>query len=315
MRTLASFGADPFSADNSAALQAALNFGGDIEIGVGSFVIGSTVVATRPVRLVGDKTKSAFLVSPSVSENYPLIHVNPNMSYGGDGYEFRDFQIAPQTPESKACAIFFNTTAAGKFLRRPVIDGLVIGQMADQCITSSNSNGDGLIAPQIANNILMGGIFLQNAGDSINIDNNLISGEGIGVYATFVAGAACLFVGRNNITSKGGALYLVNPLAPTIEANNIESVVYGYNGGVNASVYMQGAISAMMVGNNVNTGSLADCIRLNGCRRTYIESGHLQVSGTTKKHIRRENDMGSIIGPCITFLDLALGNEVAGYIQ
>ncbi len=313
MKNLTFFGADASAPDNTQALQAAFNFGGDILID-GVFKIASTCTATRPVRLVGEKTKSALLATSSFADNVPMIHVCPDMAYGADGYEFRNIQFAPATQGVKACSIFFNTTAQGKFLRGTVIDGLIISQMADQSITSANANADGLIAPRITNNVLMGGLFLQNVGDSVVIEDNIISGEGIGVYATFVSGAANAVLSKNNITSRGGAIYLVGGIANGLEYNNVESVIYGYNGGVNALVFLQNAISASLVGNNVNSGNTADCIRTIGCRRTYIDRGHLQVSGTDKKHIRRESDYGSIIGQMNTYIDLALGAEVAGYI-
>lgn len=313
MRTLSYFGADPTKQDNSPSLQAALNHGGDILIDEGSFACAQGVIATKPVRLIGESSRSALLCNATIPDNSPLIHVSPDMTYGGDGYEFRDFQIAPGDSMARASAIFFNTTGAGQFLRRTVVDGLIIGKMADQCITSANGNADGLVAPRITNNTLCGGIFLQTAGDSLVIENNLISGDGIGVFATFAAGAACAQIVGNNIVNRGGALYLVGALAPVIQGNNIESVVYGYNGGVDALVFLQDAISAAMVGNNVNSGSTADCIRLSGCKRTYFESGHLQVSGTAKKHLRREWDQGSIVGGGISYLDAALGAYVNGY--
>lgn len=306
------FGADPTAqTDSSAAFQAALNYGGDIELGEGSFQIDEVCHATKPVRLFGEYTRTALLAGPSIPSNHALIVVSPNTAYGADGYEFDGFQIAPLGSSSSAAAICLNTTGSGQYLRGVKLRRLLISQMADQSVVSVNANQDGLAGLLVEQCTMMGGIFLNNCGDSLQIKNNLISGSGIGVFASFVAGATTHSIVENNIVSKGGAVYLVNPQRTVIRENNIESSVYGYNGGVDAQVYIQGAQQCDIVYNSFQGGTVVGNARLNACNHVNVVRNRM-FTAQPHKHILTQGGAANL-NYDNQYVDVTTGQEVGGW--
>jgi len=305
------FGADPTGqTDSTTALQAAANYGGDIEMGEGVFLT-TGFVATKPIRLLGERWNSVLLAASSMAPGTPVVLLSPDPQYGAGGYELMDFRVAPEGPTGNATAIVMATTVAGQYLSMPKLRGLVIGQMNVNAIVSVSNNSDGLAALEISGCVVMGGITLNNVGDSLQIDKNIITGTNIGVFASFVPGATAPAITRNNITNQGGAVYLINASQADISRNNIEHVVYGYAGGVDASVYLQNSRMCDVRQNSINGGNQCGNVRLNNCTRTAVARNTL-ITQLPHKHVYTQGGYGNA-NTDNQYIDSSTGNEVGGY--
>lgn len=310
-KLIADFGADPSGqTDSTQAIQAALNHGGYISVDPGTFLTGP-LHATRPVQLVGECWDCIFLASASMQPNDSVIRVSPDMQYGARGYLFENFRIMPQGGSGVATGIRFATLNQGQYLSMPRIRGVGIWPMGTHAVVSVNNNSDGLAALQITESILVGGITLNNVGDSLQIDKNIISGTGIGVFASFVSGAVAPAITRNNITNKDGAVYLIGAGQADISRNNIEHIVYGYTGTVDASVYLQGSRMCDVRQNAINGGDECGTVRLVNCTRTAVTRNTL-ITQQPHKHIHTQNGSGNT-NTDNQYIDSLTRSEVSGF--
>lgn len=313
------FGADPTGVANcDAAVNAWLATGKDIEVPAGKFRIEGTGVAIfeqrKPGVLVGEPGKSIFLLDNNVPNSRCVFHVNPDPLYSGhgDGYGFYGITIQPETYNVGIGlhGIIYNTTATGQYLRQPFVEKCGIHQMSGNAIVSVNSNQDGIAMLRvIANQYLLGGIALNNCGDSTQIKENIIAGAGIGVFVSPVPGATRLSIVDNNISSVGGCVYLQNPNSYHLQGNNMEQNA-GYNGGVGAMVFVQNALGGSIENNQFQSMGNTSCLRRLNCvnDRSY---GNIMHTTTAHKHIWDTGGSGNSKND--TCIEFTTGAIVAGY--
>ena len=117
---------------------------------------------------------------------------------------------------------------------------------------AANANG-GTFNCNFHDNVLQNGIYLQDAGDSIRIRDNLLSGSKYGIYASLINGAAGLIISGNNI-SAAVPIVIDSAADVMIRDNEIEQqlanpsgVVVNINGGIGTIVF------ATMSGNSINS--------------------------------------------------------------
>jgi len=147
-------------------------------------------------------------------------------------------------------AIFIDTQQANSQLPAGLFTRLNIQKGAGYGIlhinnAANNVNG-GMYATTFADSIIQNGINLQASGDSIHIERNLISGNGIGVYASLVSGASELTIIGNNITTNGGQIRIDAGSRFRILNNNIEQQVSTTGG--TTMIYIAGTNGTMVNG-------------------------------------------------------------------
>lgn len=293
MRTLVSFGAVGNGiVDDTAAVQAAANFGGLIDVQDKQYLIKSHITVSKPTRFVGDgKGNCAFLVWHLFTDPY-LFLVSPTVGLNPYGYSFENLSFNPETnTQTDPIAVYFATTTAGQFLLMPEILRCSVGLTNAIAIASVNNNPDGLACLQIKGNVLNGGIFLNLVGDNTNIDCNVISGPGLGIYSTFASGANLMTVTKNNITNKDGGLYLVSPINTRVMWNQFEPN-QGYTGGVGAYNYIQGGHGCTFSGNQTQAETLCDALFLNGTHDFHYGADNTAYVGTLKFHFHLIGNTG-----------------------
>lgn len=317
------FGADPTGILNcDAAVNAWLATGKDCEDSYGGVfrVEGSgtaVFLQTKPGIFHGQRGRTRFLLDNNVPSTRSLFHVQPDPAYKGRNYGFEDFEIEPETQGAGIGnhGIILNTTATGAYFRQLVISGLGIHQLSGHAILSVNSNADGLIAAIIKENpFLMGGINLNSHGDSVEIYSNIIAGNGMAITATPVAGAAKLTIRNNNISSKGGAMYLQNQASISIR-DNITEQNAGYTGdpvNVNSMIFLIGASGGVIEGTQMQSLGHCGCIRLVNCVNTKVINNDSLYATAAHKHINIIGGSGNI-KTNNTYVDSASGAIVSGY--
>lgn len=274
MRTLVSFGAVGNGiVDDTAAVQAAATFGGEIDLQNLNYLVRQTININKPTRLVGEgQGNCSFIAANGMATLYPvLFNVNPTLGLNPYGYAFENLSINPQVlAQVDPIAICFSTTTLGQFILQPKIIGCSIGLTNGVAIASVNINTTGGIAQlHVKDNVINGGIFLNTTGDSHIIEGNSLSGPGIGIFSSFVAGANTMVIDKNNITNAGGSVYLINPVNARITKNQFEAANTGYSG-VGALVYLQGGAGGSFEQNQINTLTYCDALYLNQTHDLHV---------------------------------------------
>jgi Right handed beta helix region len=224
---------------------------------------------------------TGFIVDSGVPASTDVIRV----SIVGEGrfVTIKDLTIIPASGRPSRYGIHLDISAPRQRLADLLITGCYIEQLGSQAIHLSNPlpNRDGFFVSQIERNFLVGGISLQNAGDSISIIDNTIAGAGLGIDLSTVPGAMMTVIERNNLTSAGGQVRISSGDQLRIEKNNIEQVST-YTGSSNAMVELAGSSGAHLVntivrGNTINPlGRVANLIKIDYAEDAVIEDNNLQ---------------------------------------
>jgi hypothetical protein len=192
------------STDDTAALQAAISAtpsGGWLFLSHGTYLVSSTLYITSPINFIGGGKGSIIYVSASFSDTEDVFSVNPTSD--GSFLAFKEFQILPVSGTPSRYA--FNFNGASSDINNLIIDHITIQQLGSYGIYFQGS-GDAQGTPAtstVQNSVIVGGIVATNAGDTVRIINNVISGTGKCDFS-FQAGASTLLFKGNNCTVSGG---------------------------------------------------------------------------------------------------------------
>jgi parallel beta-helix repeat protein len=177
----------------------------------------------RYVRILGAGLKSVLLVDSTVPNDVDVIELSPNIGEGYHGWYWAidSITVTPKsgTPARHAVHIDIEYEdppetlfRSFKYMAKLAIENNIFGPFGGHGIALSNEKTalDGFFTSVIQNNVVHGGIYLPKAGDSLNIFNNTITGNNIGVDLSLVPGAAHLVIAGNNITSKKGGIKITS---------------------------------------------------------------------------------------------------------
>lgn len=249
------------SVDATAAIQAAITAAqsaaqrGRVYLPPGRYLLSGSgselLLATKAVQICGAGMRSTELVvASSVPATTDVIRYAPDAGEG-HGFEIRDLRITTQSGTPARHGINIDVSTAARIAREILIERCWIDTLGGRVIETSNSfldaegnptyNVNGIFRLTIRNNWVSGGIRLINAGDSITIYDNIITGPNWGIEADLVSGAALLIIQNNNMSSHEGAIWVKRGIHTLILNNWIETITT-FNG--NKLIYLQGAAGA-----------------------------------------------------------------------
>jgi hypothetical protein len=151
---------------------------------------------------------------------------------------------------------------------------------------------------------LYGGIVLTNAGDTVRVINNRITGAGPAIDISFQPGATTFILSGNNITSDGGVHIGKAARANQILSNEIETFPT-FKGSRRAVIDIEGApapnyASGVMIQNNslqVVNNITADGILVDYAHRTLIVGNRFRRgAGDSKDIVVTANALNTFIG-------------------
>ena len=239
--------ADAKSDDGPALRQAAASYGpsgGAIDLPPAQYKAGSeggyVLLIDAPVALSG-KGASLSIINPEfAADTDDTIIVSPNLNFSHEGLVLHDFGLLnPINGQRKGRrGIFLKTDTPGQQLAGVWLEHLSVGGGTGAGAWGvHHKNGYG---PRLGVNVnggwygggvrcclIKGGVFLENSGDSLHIDDNVLSGTGRSLTVELILGASCLTVRANNMTSVGGAIKHLSGHRCTYADNNIEHSVVG----------------------------------------------------------------------------------------
>ena len=191
---------------------------------------------TRPIILQGEGRYSAIKPKAGIGTLTNTISIVPDSSIDVAETIIKDIFLGDPNTGTRVgnYGIFIDTQASDTYLPNCLIQNVFIGESGQYAIAHlhnptrvpSPHNGatGGVYGLRIQGCRLRGGISLENSGDSIYIQNNIIAGVSIGIFASTITGASQLHIIGNNITSLGGAIKLDRASRPIIWGNNIEQL-------------------------------------------------------------------------------------------
>jgi parallel beta-helix repeat protein len=205
------------------------------------------ILMQNMVELVGHGLNATQLqVDSAVGATVDVIHVSPRMDGGGGGEGLRiaDFTIAVESGTPARHGIYLDTLDSAQVINNALIERVRINQLGGHAIYTNqhSTNIDGFFSSTIQNCFLYGGIYLDKAGDTLRIKDNVITGAGWGVYANLVYDpyrANVFNVTGNVITSVTGGVYLSNCGTCTIASNQFEQQAIS-DGSDHAQVVVKG---------------------------------------------------------------------------
>jgi hypothetical protein len=214
----------------TAAAAAACQAGGKaIFVPTGRFLFSGTgaelIKIPCGLNIVGSGWGSIIQVAGNVGNSTDVIHFAGTSEIRG--CVLRDLQIIPQSGTPARYGINFD--ALGKYpISYCKIDHIRVGTFGDYAIASTNSSvpTGSPFTTTITDSYIAGGINFSNAGDSIRLTQNTITGprsillDQVGC-GTSDNGAHLMYLADNNITADGG-IQVLNGTTIRIVRNNIE---------------------------------------------------------------------------------------------
>ncbi len=198
---------------------------------------------SRFVHIRGEGFFSALKPVAGTTVNTILLKPAPGGGYWGMSWDGLSLGNPFNGTRDGNNGIFIDTQLAGSqlpaptFTRMNIQKGTVGGSYGIVHVNSAPNNiNGGMYAATFADSVIHNGINLQASGDSIHIERNLISGDGIGVSAGLIAGASELTIIGNNITTNGGQIVISNGSRFRIRDNNIEQQVATTGGTVQVNI-------------------------------------------------------------------------------
>lgn len=273
----------------------------------------------RYVRILGTGFKSVLLVDPTVPNDVDVIELSPGLAkgYAGWYYAIDSITVSPKagTPARNAVHIDIQYEDPPgtmfrnfQFMAKLAIENNVFGPLGGHGIALSNEKTvlDGFFTSVIQNNVIHGGIYLPKAGDSLNIFNNTITGNNIGVDLSLVPGAAHLVIAGNSITTKQGGIKITSGSQIKILDNTIAQ-----NQSNDAPVGNRDMIQLLgQPGSGVSNVEIMGNL-LNGSGSTYGLENVITLDNTSDIRIR-DNTITKGIGTAIE-LGTNANKTVIGY--
>ena len=276
-------------ADCTVGIQAALDEGGLVVIPPGDWMITDTLRVTKRVQIVGFGVQSVLLVGPTFAADKDHIEISPATLSNTDGWQFRNFSIAPASGDFPGRDNIAIKLAVGRFLTNFLFDSIYCHFNGRRAFSLTNPNADGLFCGGIENCFLYGGIELLNSGDRVRVSHNKIVGPNVGIYMEPLIGAAQTIIYDNNITSTGGALHIKGGGQIHIENNQLEQSFDRTGGGSNpALVKIENVDGWTLSNNNMNCYDRVDAIDLRGSSNGMVGAKNVITADSShgKYHVR-----------------------------
>lgn len=310
-------GADPTgAADSRAAFQAAIDNveavgGGVVYIPTGTYLFSTSnstdnciLKITKPVQFIGAGMLNTILKpAASIGASIDFIKIVPTTPI--EGLRLADFRIVPVSGTPARHAIHIDGTGYDAHVGKSLIERVYLSQLGGRGIATTNNTGyaNGVwFTAVVRDSVIYGGVYLNGAGDSIDIEANTITGTGWGVEVNLVSGALVTNINRNNITSVSGAVKVsqgrvINILGNTIENNTTTDV------SDNVSIHFAGNVTNLIRGgliayNSMGSTGVEDGIKIDYAQKVGVRNNTFTAGfAATNFVVTTANAVDTDIGP------------------
>lgn len=187
----------------------------------------TTIVRTTPINMIGAGMDTSGLISIAGSgTTLSTFEIAPPTGTTSRGYSFTNMAfINPVGASAILLAANFATTNIADIVFDKVFASASsthannFGVFLDNSVGGSNG---GIFNFTFRNGLVSGGISLLNAGDTIRILDNIITGPNAGIGGSQIAGAGQILIEGNNISSTGGAVVISCSIGMRLFHNEME---------------------------------------------------------------------------------------------
>jgi len=248
-------------ADDTVAIQAALDAGGMIYAPAGTYRITAGLVAAKQFYMFGASWGSV-ISGPALGAGVDALTLRPPSAGVMWGTVIRDLQINAGTGRH---ALEMDLSATGASLALCTFQNLVLlGGTNGRGVHLDNANLNGLFLSRITDSYIQNGVQLLNSGDSLEISRNAIFGANVSIDMSSEPGAASVVIDSNNLTSAGGAVQLDLMTQAKVLYNQCEQAA-AYTGAAAAQINLADCTNCLIADNNLNTlSNVPSNIVLNG---------------------------------------------------
>lgn len=313
--------------DDTAAIQAAVNAcitsKASCYLPAGTYKCGA-LTATSRLHLYGDGMFQSTINSTVTGATDAFTITPPTSGGGNTGYHFNDFGITNVTAGNGRYGIRV-TLGTNAYFSNSEFERIYIGEFGNQGLYFDNTinNADGFFTLTVRRSWITNGILGAIVGDSINIQENTITGPTtanyIGVNLSSNTGARQVVIANNNITTIGGAIYLSTVYGATIRENQCEypSTTVAYSGSNAGLITINNSLHTVLEKNTITPdigGAIVNptsAVALIGTtKRTYIrnneisqgQSNHIASEATTSMTFLYPDNRYETVNPVFSFL-------------
>lgn len=306
-------------AQSDAGIQAAVNAaatagGGTIFLASGTYSMCNNLPITignvSGIRIEGAGNSTILNVCSSLSQLTNIFTIDPTSAFEIRKIDFENFfvNVASGNPGNN---LFYFEGGGGGIAFRPRIShvfmnygGNHLNGFAIYADGTNQSNGNLRLA-EIENNEFSSGIMINNAGDTLKIEHNMIFGSGNAIDVNYISGAADGIISFNNLTSTGAGIHLGGGGVKTqIIGNEIETVT-GSVGSNGALIDIDGASGNLPAATNVQSnscqiigGSTLNCLRINYSNGARVYNNRFgRGSGSSTDITVTANAVATDVGP------------------
>ena len=311
------------STDDTAALQAfhdaLLSTGGVMELPVGTAIVTENgtnnycLLFTKPMSIRGaGMLYSAIKPHAGVDSACNIIEYRPASGVTHYGTTYGHFYVGDPSTGTRTGnnGIYVNTQTVAADVAKFVMDRVGVASGAGRGFlhlndAAVNTNG-GIYSSRITNCVIKDGLKFDLSGDSITVDNNLLSGDGVGCEVSLVgtgSGQAMNFIfQQNNVTNTGGGFLANSGNRIKVLYNFFEFVtVSGLSN--NALIDFNGGVNTMynceFSGNTVGpfTGLALDMdLRIRSCVGMKVEDNFFGAAAAGDYAIDIATSTDTVIG-------------------
>lgn len=262
--------------------------------------IGACLQFQYPIHLMGfGPFYTAIVPLAAVSSGTHTLQFSPSTSFNEHVTTVEGLCLGNPNNSTRLgnAGVYCSTLLTGQILPKFTLRGCYICQGSGPGFYHQNSAlnnpGGAMYGAVIENNIIQGGCRFDSTGDSNNVVRNILSGTGIGVFASLVTGvngaSSLLVIDANNITTTQGAIRLLNGSRFCITRNNIEHNTAGAAVNNDSSVISIPGTAATIYGgvireNLISAFGATDAttlVRLDNLRGTELQSNVLLSGSAT----------------------------------
>lgn len=282
------------SHDDTSAIQACINGvpdGGQCYLPPGSYLVctGLPLTISKRITLLGAGPGSIISVCSSAGSTTDALLIKASTNSDVQGFKISNLAILPQSGNPGRYGINFDGTNAS--FSNGLIDHITVGQFGNYAIattnSSSNVNGNPYTTT-VQNSTLKGGVFWNFAGDSITMQNDVMTGPN-DLYLNLVNSttgdnANGFLASGNNITNAGGITILNASNGVLGPANDIETdfTFTGTNGFINLTGNSNKLQNFKIISNTVNCSNLlvTNCIYIDNATHTLVDQNTISQASS-----------------------------------
>ncbi len=226
------------------------------------YPVNGTITFPKAVKIQCAGPGTGFQVDAATGATTDIIKIEPTGASVQEFYTIRDCTIQPASGTPGRYGIYLSGASAD--IENLLIDRVWVKPLGSYSIFADGA-GAGQGTPAVATirgSWLQGGIKMTNAGDTVRIIDNLISGLDI----SQIAGASVLLVQGNSINV---AVHIGTAIAPHFVNNEIEVASGGSNG---AMLDLDGPVTNALIegGTFQPSGGSLNGIRINNATATKV---------------------------------------------